>query len=134
MDYKDYYAILGVDCKADEKEIKKAYRKLARKYHPDVNSGDEKSNGKFLEINEAHEVLSDPAKRKQYDQFGSQGQQYQQTGGNHKDFNWGQGQSASARNRSYRTVNPEDFEELFGAEGTRSYFFENLSEFGTVQG
>lgn len=126
MDYKDYYAILGVDREADEKEIKKAYRKLARKYHPDVNPGDEKSNGKFLEINEAQEVLSDPAKRNQYDQLGSQWQQYQQTGGNHEDFNWGQGESASARNRTYRTVNPEDFEELFGAEGTHSDFFENL--------
>jgi DnaJ-class molecular chaperone len=71
MDYKDYYKILGVDRKASEKEIKSAYRKLARKYHPDVNPGDKEAEAKFKEINEAHAVLSDPEKRRTYDALGS---------------------------------------------------------------
>ncbi len=71
MDYKDYYKILGVDKKAQEKDIKKAYRKLARQYHPDVNPGDKKAEEKFKEINEAYEVLGDKDKRAQYDQLGT---------------------------------------------------------------
>lgn len=71
MEYKDYYKVLGVDTGADAKAIKAAYRKLARKYHPDVNAGDEKSEARFKEINEAHEVLGDPEKRQRYDQLGS---------------------------------------------------------------
>ena len=126
MDYKDYYTILGVDRKAGEKEIKKAYRKLARKYHPDVNSENETSKKKFLDINEANEVLSDPEKRKQYDQLGSQWQKHQRTGGRPEDFNWGQTRSAADQNHTYRTVNPEDFEDLFGATDSHSDFFENL--------
>lgn len=70
MEYKDYYAILGVDRKASEKDIKAAYRRLARKYHPDVNPGDREATEKFKEINEAYQVLSDPAKRSRYDQLG----------------------------------------------------------------
>jgi DnaJ-class molecular chaperone len=68
---KDYYKILGVGRNASEKEIKSAYRKLARKYHPDVNPGDKAAEDKFKEIGEAYEVLSDPEKRRRYDQFGS---------------------------------------------------------------
>ncbi len=89
MDYKDYYKILGVSKGASEAEIKSAYRKLAKQYHPDKNLGDKKSEEKFKEINEANEVLGDPQKRAKYDQFGSQWQQYQQTGGNPNDF-WSQ--------------------------------------------
>ncbi|MFT5701518.1 MAG: curved DNA-binding protein [Desulforhopalus sp.] len=126
MDYKDYYNILGVDRKAGEKEIKKAYRKLARKYHPDVNSGDAATNKKFIEINEANEVLSDPEKRKQYDQLGSQWQQHQRTGGRPEDFNWDTSGSAADRTHTYRTFNPEDFAELFGAKGDHSDFFESI--------
>lgn len=63
MEYKDYYSIQGVDRKADTKEIKKAYRKLARKYHPAVKSAESATANKFQDINEAYEVLSDPAKR-----------------------------------------------------------------------
>jgi DnaJ-class molecular chaperone len=70
MEYKDYYKILGVNKKASDKEIKSAYRKLARKYHPDVNPGDKTVEAKFKEINEAHAVLSDPEKRKKYDALG----------------------------------------------------------------
>ncbi len=80
-DYKDYYKILGVSRDASEKEIKRAYRKLARKYHPDVNPGDKKAEERFKAINEAYEVLSDKEKRAQYDQLGSQYQQWQRMGG-----------------------------------------------------
>ena len=70
MDFIDYYKVLGVAKNADEAEIKKAYRKLARKYHPDINPNDAGAKKKFQEINEANEVLSDPEKRKKYDQYG----------------------------------------------------------------
>src|SRR5450755_1107227 len=70
MDYKDYYKILGVARTASADDIKKAFRKLARKYHPDVNPGDKKSEAKFKEINEAYEVLSDSDKRHKYDTLG----------------------------------------------------------------
>ncbi len=126
MEYKDYYAILGLDRGADAKEIKKAYRKLARKHHPDVTSDSESSKQKFIDINEAHEVLSDPEKRKEYDQFGSQWKNHRQAGGKNEDFKWGQGQSGGHQNDSYRTVNPEEFEELFGTKGGKSSFFESL--------
>jgi molecular chaperone DnaJ len=79
--FKDYYKILGIDKKAGEKEIKQAYRKLARKYHPDVNPGDKSSEDRFKEVSEAYEVLSDKEKRAKYDQFGEQWQHAQQGGG-----------------------------------------------------
>lgn len=69
-DFKDYYEILGVSKTATPEEIKQAYRKLARKYHPDLNPGDKEAEANFKEMNEAHEVLSDPEKRQKYDQFG----------------------------------------------------------------
>ncbi len=78
MPGKDYYSILGVGRSAPEKEIKQAYRRLARKYHPDVNPGDKAAEAKFKEVNEAYEVLSDPEKRKKYDQFGDQWQYAEQ--------------------------------------------------------
>ena len=74
-DFKDYYQILGIDKKAAESDIKKAFRKLARQYHPDLNPNDKKAEAKFKEINEAYEVLSDADKRKKYDQFGQYWQQ-----------------------------------------------------------
>src|SRR5580704_6542334 len=70
MEFIDYYKILGLDKKASEEDIKKAYRKLARKHHPDLNPNDKEANKKFQQINEANEVLSDPEKRKKYDQYG----------------------------------------------------------------
>ena len=78
MASKDYYAILGVSRTATDKEVKQAYRRLARKYHPDVNPGDKSAEARFKEINEAHEVLSDPEKRKKYDRFGDQWQNAEQ--------------------------------------------------------
>ena len=80
MNYKDYYAILGVGKDATEKEIKQAYRKLARKYHPDVNPGNKEAEEKFKEISEAYEVLSDKEKRSKYDRFGEQWQQAERGG------------------------------------------------------
>src|SRR5438105_12625440 len=70
MDYKNYYKVLGVSKNASADEIKRTFRKLARKYHPDVNPGDKKAEEKFKEINEAYEVLSDADKRKKYDTLG----------------------------------------------------------------
>lgn len=81
MEYKDYYKILGVDKSATQDEIKKAYRKLAMKHHPDRNAGKKSSEEKFKEITEANEVLSDPDKRKKYDTLGSNWNQYQHTSG-----------------------------------------------------
>ena len=78
--YKDYYKTLGVDRNASEKEIKSAYRKLARKYHPDVNPGDKSAEEKFKEVSEAYEVLSDKDKRTKYDQFGQYWEQMGQPG------------------------------------------------------
>jgi len=132
MEYKDYYQILGLNKSASKEDIKKAYRKLARKYHPDVNPEEKAAEEKFREINEAHEVLSDPEKRKKYDQFGSKWQQYEQSGGKPEDFNWGQWQSQPGSSYTYRTVTPEEFEELFGGGGGYSDFFETL--FGQTGG
>jgi len=80
MDFKDYYSTLGVSKTSSEKEIKQAYRKLARKHHPDVNPGDKSAETRFKEINEAYEVLGDPAKRKKYDELGANWRAYEQAG------------------------------------------------------
>ena len=90
MQYKDYYKILGVDKKASQDDIKKAYRKLAVKYHPDKTKGDKASEEKFKEANEANEVLGNPEKRKKYDELGQQWNQYQQTGDGGGSFDWSQ--------------------------------------------
>ena len=112
MDYKDYYAILGLRRKASASEIKKAYRKLARKYHPDVNSGDAAAEQKFKEINEAYAVLSDETKRRTYDKFGAQWKQYEQSG---QSFDWSQWYNAGGAERQQsRAVSPEEFEQMFG--------------------
>jgi curved DNA-binding protein len=81
VDFKDYYKVLGVPKGSSEKDIKAAFRKLARKHHPDVNAGDAKAEAKFKEINEAYEVLSDPDKRKRYDTLGADWQSYQRAPG-----------------------------------------------------
>ena len=96
---KDYYSILGVKRDASEQEIKRAYRRLARKHHPDVNLGDKSAEAKFKEINEAYEVLSDKEKRQKYDQFGDQWQyadQFAKAGGQRTPF-WGFSQAGAQR-------------------------------------
>jgi curved DNA-binding protein len=127
MDYKDYYKVLGVGKDATTEEITKAFRKMARKYHPDVNPGNKTAEEKFKEINEAHEVLSDPEKRKKYDQFGSEWQRYTRSGGRPEDFNWSQWGSQPTGGVHTRTVSPEEFEQMFGGGlGGFSDFFEAL--------
>jgi len=109
MEYKDYYNILGVERSASQDEIKKKYRKLAAKYHPDRNPDDPTAEKKFKELGEAYEVLKDPEKRKLYDQVGSDWKRYQQSGGRANDFNWDRYSDAG---RQYRTnIN---FEDIFG--------------------
>ena len=78
MEFKDYYATLGVPKTASAKEVKQAFRKMARKYHPDVNPGDKAAESRFKEINEAYEVVGDPDKRKKYDELGSNWKMYEQ--------------------------------------------------------
>lgn len=123
VDYKDYYAILGVDKNASQKDIQKAYRKLARTYHPDVNPGDTAAEEKFKEINEAKEVLSDPEKRKEYDELSRYYQQYGHTPGAFGAQGAARGGGQHARYQ-YRTVNEEDLNDLFGSASPFSDFFE----------
>ena len=113
MEYKDYYKILGVDKNADEKEIKKAYRRLARQYHPDVNPGDKAAEPRFKEINEANEVLSDPEKRRKYDELGQNYQRWQQTGGQGGGFDWSQW---AAGTPGGTRVEYGDINDLFGGD------------------
>jgi curved DNA-binding protein len=94
MEYKDYYKIIGVDRGASADEIKKVYRKLAQQYHPDKNPGDKQSEERFKEINEAYDVLGDPAKRAKYDQLGSSYRAWERTG-RPGGFDWSQWTSGS---------------------------------------
>ncbi len=129
MEYKDYYQTLGVGRKASADEIRKAYRKLAMKYHPDRNPGDKTSEERFKEINEAYQVLSDSEKRARYDQVGSAYSNWQQRGGTPNDFDWSQwfggqpGGSAGGGTRvDYGEVNDlfsEFFRSIFGGDPAR---------------
>ncbi len=126
MDYKDYYQILGVDKKATTDQIKKAYRRLARQHHPDVNPNDPEAERKFKEVNEANEVLSDEEKRRKYDQLGADWQRYQQAGpGSRSGFDWSQ----------YQQQGDGEFSGFGGAgfnDGDFSDFFSSI--FGGMNG
>ncbi len=115
MEYRDYYATLGVPRNASKADIKKAFRKLARQHHPDVNKGDAAAERRFKELSEANEVLSDPEKRKLYDQLGSNWQAYQQAGasdpgaaGRGQPYGGSAGFPGSGRVRFEYAGNPED--------------------------
>ena len=115
---RDYYEVLGVSRNASEADIKKAYRKLAKKYHPDVNPGNREAEAKFKEVNEAYEVLSDPQKKAQYDQFGHAGVNsngFGGTGGGFADFDFGFG---------------DIFESFFGGSGFGSSSRRNAPQKG----
>ncbi len=126
MKYKDYYQILGVTKDASQKEIKKAYRKLAAKYHPDKNQGDKASEEKFKEINEANAVLSDPEKRKKYDNLGANWEAYEQGGGN-----WQQQTRRGGPGGTYYFEG--DPEEFFGRGGTGYSSFFDMFFGGSAQ-
>lgn len=116
MEFKDYYKVLGLDKNADATAIKKAYRKLAGKYHPDKNPGKKVAEDKFKEINEANEVLSDPEKRKQYDTLGSSWNE------NRGGFENGARQNSRSGFQSSggREFSPEDLASMFGQNGQGS--------------
>jgi curved DNA-binding protein len=116
MDYKDYYKVLGVDKSASKDEIKKSYRKLAVKYHPDKNPGDKAAEEKFKEITEANEVLSDPEKRKQYDMLGANWKQYQ-------NYDFG-GNAGGSRTRpgGFHYEFQGDSSDFFGGSGYSDFF------------
>lgn len=121
MEFKDYYKVLGVDKNASQDEIKKAYRKLALKYHPDRNPDNKEAESKFKEVTEANEVLSDPEKRKKYDTLGSNWKQYERAG-----FDQGSPFSGFGRQggRSYQFHG--DFEDVFNNLGGFSDFFNSF--------
>ncbi len=135
MEFKDYYATLGVAKDASEADIKRAYRKLARQYHPDLNPGDKSAEARFKAVNEANEVLGDPDKRRKYDELGANWRAYdhapppgQGAGGWTPPFSGAPG--------GYRTMTPEEMEELFGGQGGQDPFSDFFHTFfgGATQG
>jgi curved DNA-binding protein len=135
MDFKDYYSSLGVAKTATDKEIKQAYRKLARKHHPDVNPGDKTAEARFKEINEAYEVLGDPAKRKKYDELGANWRAYEQAGAGSPGFDPSQfggwnvhfgGGRGGGESGGFRTMTEDEMREMFGDEHPFSDFFQTF--------
>jgi DnaJ-class molecular chaperone len=140
MDFKDYYSTLGVAKTATQKELKQAYRKLARKHHPDVNPGDKSAEGRFKEINEAYEVLGDPAKRKKYDELGANWRMYEQAGaggapprGGQPAGAWNVPSDGAPGGGGFRTMTEEEMREMFGDADPFSDFFHTFFGGGSVQ-
>ena len=140
--FQDYYAILGVPRTATQKEIKAAFRKLARKHHPDLNQNDPAAERRFKEVNEANEVLSDPEKRRRYDEVGPRWREYEAWekagkpgaspfGGSPFDGAQSGGGSGGPQVQ-YRTVSPEELEGMFGDADPFSDFFHSM--FGRSSG
>jgi len=119
MIYKDYYKDLGVGKSATPAEIKKAYRKLANKYHPDKTNGDTTAEERFKAVNEANEVLSDPVKRKKYDQFGADWKHYEEGGAQPGGFDWSKYAGAGGRTRRTST---QESDTVFADEGINDLF------------
>jgi curved DNA-binding protein len=137
LEFKDYYEILGVSPEADIKEIKKGYQTLTKKYHPDLNPGDKKAEEKFKEISEAYHAISDPEKRKKYDDLRENYKRWQSLGGR-GNFDWSAWQQNPGTGAYTRTMTPEEFAEMFGSRqsgrgfGGFSDFFSMI--FGGVDG
>ena len=136
MDFKDYYSILGVAKTATDKEIKQAFRKLARKYHPDVNPGDKGAEAKFKEVNEANEVLSDPDKRKKYDELGANWRAYENVPPGANPYAGGSpfgggpfGGWASGGGSGFRTMSQEEMADMFAGGGNDSPFSDFFKTF-----
>jgi curved DNA-binding protein len=132
MEYKDYYKVLGVAKDATKDDIKKAYRRLARQHHPDINPNNKKASAQFAEINEANDVLSDDEKRKKYDLLGSDWERYQSAGqgaGQQQGFDWSR-YSTGNGGGSYE-FHSDDMNDVFG-EDVFSDFFRSF--FGSGQG
>jgi curved DNA-binding protein len=129
VEHKDYYKILGVDKNASQRDIQKAYRKLARQYHPDVNPGDKAAEEQFKAINEANEVLSDPEKRKKYDELSEYYQRYGRWPGASCPRGDGSGFGGT-----YHRMTEEDLQDLFGDQSPFSDFFETFFGAGGFSG
>lgn len=128
MDFKDYYTTLGIAKTASDKEIKQAFRKLARKYHPDVNPGDKGAEARFKEVNEANEVLSDPEKRKKYDELGANWKAYENAPPGASPYGspfGGPFDPSQGRQGGFRTMTEEEMADMFGggADSPFSDFF-----------
>lgn len=132
MEYKDYYKILGVDKDTSSEDIKKSYRKLAKKYHPDLNPDDEIAQEKFKEINEAYEVLGDKEKRKQYDMFGSN--HNFRAGQNFDPSQYGFGGQGYTYTTSSNAGDFSDFFNMFFGGGGSSQGFDMEDLFGGASG
>jgi curved DNA-binding protein len=134
MEFRDYYATLGVPKTASEKEIKQAFRRLARKHHPDVNPGDSSSEARFKEVTEAYEVLGTPETRRKYDELGANWKAYEQAGrgGGQDPFRAGGGgggwsfDMGGAPGSGYRQVSPDEMKDLFGDANPFSDFFKTF--------